>query len=142
MNTITKINPVILFLGAALIVAAALFSYRSSPVSVGSTPRGGEYQGTSTQQTYFNPETVLLTTSGVLGSVVITGTSGGVVNLYDATTSNINFRTGQAATSSLFLASFPANAATGTYTFDRNVYSGLYVSVVGTIPTTTITFRP
>ncbi len=76
-----------------------------------------------------------------LGSVVITGAAAGVINIYDATTSNVNLRTGNVPTSTILKATFPASAAAGTYTFDTTVTNGLYVSILGTMPTTTITYR-
>lgn len=107
-----------------------------------SVPRFAEYTGTTTSTGRFNAEQMIQSGAGTLGSVVITGAAAGVINIYDATTSNVNLRTGQPASSTILEASFPANAATGTYTFDTLLTNGLYVSVVGTMPTTTITYRP
>lgn len=111
------------------------------PVS-GSTARGSEYQGTTTSPTtsVFPAENLIQSGSGTLGSVVVTATAAGIITLYDATTSNISLR-GNTATSSLILANFAASPTVGTYTFDRSFYNGLYVSITGAAPTTTITFR-
>lgn len=127
----------------ALLAVGFIISVSQIPdTALGSVMRGGEYQGTTTVAATFLPETLLQTGVGTLGSVVVTGTTnGGVINLYDATTSNINLRTGNTPTSTIWLASFPGPMATGTYTFDRVFFNGLYVSILGPIPTTTITFR-
>ncbi len=112
-------------------------------VSVGSVTPGGGYIGTTTQSTagLTQTENSILTTGGMLGSVVITGVTTGTISIYDATTSDITKRTGGLASSSILLAAFPASATAGTYTFDRNFYTGLYVSITGIVPTTTITYR-
>lgn len=141
MKSITQNWPAVC-IAAAIVLLALIFSLKTTlPVS-GSTARGSEYQGTTTQSTLanFSQETVIQNVGGTLGSVVITGVTTGTITLYDATTSSVLLRT-PAATSSIILASFPASAAAGTYTFDRVFFNGLYVSITGITPTTTITFR-
>lgn len=105
-----------------------------------SVSQGSEYQGTTTSQGRFLADAVLPANSS-LGSVIITGPAAGVINLYDATTANPSLRAASMGSSTILLASFPLNAATGTYTFDRVIFNGLLVNIVGTVPTTTITFR-
>lgn len=131
-------------LGVGLIVIAFTFAIltRTPDKVLGSTSRGSEYQATTTTAGSFLPEQLLQTGGGTLGSVIITGAAAGVINIYDATTSNVSLRTNQPASSSILLATFPVSAAAGTYTFDRVFFTGLYVSVVGVMPTTTVTFRP
>lgn len=124
---------------AIIVLAFILFFQHSQPVTA-STIQGSEYQGTTTTAGSFLND-VALNAGQTLGSVVITGPAAGVMNLYDATTSNVNLRTGQVPSSTILLATFPASAPAGTYTFDRIVRFGLFVNVVGTMPTTTITFR-
>ncbi len=114
----------------ALMCVAVMLSQKPLAVQ-GSTARGSEYQGTTT----------VANTGGTLGSVVITGAAAGVINIYDATTSNVNLRTPGLSSTTQLLATIPASTVAGTYTFDRVFFSGLYVSIVGTTPTTTITFR-
>lgn len=125
----------------ALVCFMLALVYQAPSTAFGSTPRGGEYQGTTTTAGSFGPLVRVQAEPGALGSVVITGAAAGVINIYDATTTNVNLRTAQAATTTLLLATFPASAAAGTYTFDRSFYNGLYVETIGTMPTTTITYR-
>ncbi len=106
-----------------------------------SVTRFAEYNGTTTSTGRFQPEQLIQSGAGTLGSIVITGAAAGTINIYDATTSDITKRTGNVATSSILVASMPVSAAAGTYTFDELLTNGLYVSVIGTMPTTTITSR-
>ncbi len=81
-----------------------------------------------------------MSSSLTLGSVIITGATTGVWNIYDATTSDVTKR--KLASSSLLVASFPASLATGTYTFDVRLNDGLFIDLQsGSLPTTTITWR-
>jgi hypothetical protein len=97
--------------------------YRATPLKAGAT------QGA-----------VIKSTPGALGSVVITGAQAGVITIYNATTTNVNFRAG--ATSTLpVLASIPASTAAGTYTYDVVATDGIVYETSGTIPTSTITTR-
>lgn len=109
--------------------------------SVGSVGVTSEYQATTTSPGRFPSAYLLLTGGGTLGSVVVTGPASGSISLYDATTSDVNLRTGQKATSSLLIADFPMGTATSTYTFDSVFFNGLYIQTNGTMPTSTITFR-
>jgi len=140
--TLNKTTSKVLIAGAIVFLAILSIIFRQPIQTEASVPRGGEYQGTTTVQTYFPKEIQLLSGNGTLGSVIITGAAAGVINIYDATTSDATLRAPTMSSSSILVASFPASAATGTYTFDRVVFNGLYVSIVGTIPTSTITFRP
>ncbi len=79
--------------------------------------------------------------SGSLGSVVITGAAAGLMNFYDATTSDVTKRTNNVATSTILLASLPASLVAGTYVFDVEFRTGLFVDITGTYPTTTVTYR-
>ena len=83
--------------------------------------------------------------TGTLGSIVVTGQNSGTLHIYDATTRDATLRI-PAATSSLLLAELPTvligNASTtGTLTFDSEFSRGLLVDVVGSVSTTTITYR-
>ena len=106
-----------------------------------------EYQATTTAASTVYGNTItgdnlVKTGLGAFGSVVITGATAGVVNVYDATTTNVLLRTGNKATSTILIVSLPASLAAGTYTFDHEFTDGLYVDLVaGTMPTTTITYR-
>lgn len=89
---------------------------------------------------------VASSTTGVLGSVVVTGPNVGNLQIYDATTTD-NTKRVSAATSSLLLADIPsvvtgnATSSATTYTFDVEFKRGLVVDKVGVAPTTTITYR-
>lgn len=141
MTQSLKIPLIILAIGA--LFAVSLVALRPDPVAHASVPMGGEYQGTTTQSAAgsFAAEALLQTGGGALGSVVVTGATTGTISIYDATTSDSTKRTGQTASTSLLLASFPASAAAGTYTFDRLYFRGLLIEITGTTPTSTITFR-
>jgi len=108
--------------------------------SFGSVSVTSEYQATSTRNgfdgTALPTDRVLVTGPGTLGSVVILGAATGVINLYDATSSAQH--TDYATTT---IVAIPASLAAGTYTFDLVFKRGLMYEVVGTAPTSTITFR-
>lgn len=129
--------------GAILFLAAVLFIRVPGQVQ-GSVQFGSEYHSTTTSTGRFGTLVNLTGTtaqSGALGSVIITGAATGVINIYDATTTDVTLRTGAMGTSSILLATFPSSEATGTYTFDAQYYRGLIVETIGTMPTTTITSR-
>lgn len=142
VNRITV--PLVLLLGIMLMALGIVLSLQKTQHAEASTPRFAEYVSTTTTVSInnFQPENLIQSGAGTLGSIVITGAAAGTMNFYDATTSNINLRTGNTATSTILKASFPASAAAGTYTLDTLVTNGLYVSIVGTMPTSTITYRP
>jgi hypothetical protein len=82
--------------------------------------------------------------TGILGSVNILLTGGGTITIYDATTTNINFRSADQATSSLRIADFPASPTVGSYHFDAVFRRGLLVdyTTTGTGPaSSTISYR-
>ena len=116
---------------------------KQSDQSLGSVSRANEYQATTTTGSTALLPPVIKTESGTLGSVITTITGTAPLTLYDATSTNVNLRTGQVATSSLpVLAYFGVSPTVGTYTFDEVFYNGLIaVWGTGTISTTTITFR-
>lgn len=140
MKAIKQLIAPALFVALALLAIVSILLKPVSPVE-GSTARGSEYQATTTSTGRFLNDVALQTTSGTLGSVVITGAAAGVISLYDATTTNVSQRAASMSTSSILVASFPASAAAGTYTFDEILINGLYVDITGTMPTSTITFR-
>lgn len=112
----------------------------------GSVVQGGEYVATSTASNTlygaFTGDQLLKTGWGTFGSVIITGANTGIMNIYNATTSDVTKRTNAIATSTILMASFPANTVVGTYTFDVVFTTGLLVELEsGLIATTTITYR-
>lgn len=109
------------------------------PKALGSVMVSGEYRSTTTRA--YNGVgivnlSVLNSNPGTLGSVVITGAGAGVINLYDGTSTVTNL-----AWPTTTIATIPASAAAGTYTFDLSYYKGLIIEVTGTTPTSTITYR-
>jgi hypothetical protein len=139
-----KYKKEILLVIAVIVVAFVLFS-PSSPVSVGSIAPGDAYQATTTSTGRFaSGITNLCSVGGAVGSVVVTGAAAGQINLYNATTSATSGTTGRAAsvsTSSIWAINIPVSAAAGTYVFDEIFDTGIVLEVLGTIPTTTITYR-
>lgn len=131
----------------AMILTALFFSlYNETRIAQGSTIQGNDYQATTTagNSVYgsITASKVIKSTYGSLGTVVVTGANTGVVNFYDATTTDITKRTNNTATATILVASLPASLAAGDYVFDTALSWGLYVDLVsGTMPTTTIAFR-
>ena len=118
---------------------------KEAEVVFGGVPVSSEYLATtatsSVSGTFANPR-LLKTGGGALGSVTITGAGTGILLLVDATTTDINARTGQRATTTITLAEFPASTAAGTYVFDAQFNDGLILTrLSGAGPTSTITFR-
>lgn len=113
--------------------------------TVGSVVQGNEYIATSTAANSVYGASVtgsklLKTGQGALGSVVVTGANTGIINFYNATTTNASARI--TATSTILIASIPASLAAGTYVFDASFTDGLYIDLVGgNMPTTTVTYR-
>lgn len=141
-NTHITIIAIALFFG--LVIGAVWFTPRTSFGSVSVTD---EYTATSTAASTVYGATitgskVIRTGTGSLGSYVITGANTGVISFYDATTTDVNKRTGQKATSTILIANFPASAAAGTYVFDAVYSTGLYIDLAsGAMATGTITYR-
>ena len=115
--------------------------------ALGSVVDTAEYMSTTTFAASVPVQMVLKSggsvraTPGSLAQVVITGKNTGLMTLYDATTSDVNLRTGQKATSTILLADFPTNAPEGTYTFDAKFNNGLLLIVSGAPATSTIMWR-
>lgn len=122
----------------ALIVGYALFAYPQA--SYGSVPQTNEYSATTTDALSV-AERTLRKGYGSLAQVTITGDNTGLMTLYNATTSNVNLRTGQKATSTIIIADFPASAPEGTYTFDAVFTDGLLLVTSGAAATSTVTWR-
>lgn len=132
---------------ASLIVLLPKLSVNNDSRSFGSIIDGQGYNSTTTRTgivaTGYDLESNQGNgpNSGILGSIIITASSSGQINLYDATTSNVSLRTGQRATSSLLLANIDAWAPPGTYVFDTVFRHGLLLVTGGTLGTTTITWK-
>lgn len=144
-----------LAVGLACTIAALLgllWSVGSGPKDAlfGSAVIGNEYNATSTRNfdgTALTNLTVLKSGgnacySGSLAQVTITGANTGIVRFWNATTTNVNLRTGNVSSSTIHLVDIPASAAANTYTFDLAFGCGLIYELVGGLaPTSTITWR-
>lgn len=128
-----------------LVVVASLAVIAFSSLqgtSVGaSVIEGQEYNATTTYGAHPQGERTLKTGAGSLGSVIITGDNTGLITFYNATTSDVNLRTGNTATSAITVADFPASSPEGTYTFDAVFTTGLLMVTTGTPATSTVTWR-
>ena len=147
MKTLLDSRTILAF--AALLMAAGFLAVVSQQPreAYGSARPGDEYTATTTAANTMCGATITVdklikTGYGALGSVVITGANTGVFSFYDATTTNVNLRTGQKATSTILIASFPASVAAGTYVVDATYNDGLYLDYFsGSAATSTITYR-
>lgn len=105
----------------------------------GSVNYANEYQSTTTRAANTGAAmaspTLIKNGYGTLGSVVITGSNTGIINILDAT-STIHTDSGTTT-----LATFGASAAAGTYTFDAIFTKGLLVEINGVVASSTITYR-
>jgi hypothetical protein len=140
MKSITTTQTLTLSLILGLVLAFVYSNYQVNQVE-GSVSFGNEYKATTTNASTVEATRVLKNGPATLGSVVITGANTGMMVFYNATTTNPNFRNSNYSTSSIIIAEIPASAAAGTYTFDVDAPIGLVMSMSGTEPTTTITYR-
>ena len=119
--------------------------WQDSRVAEGSALMGNDYQSTTTVSIIsgtFGGVQLLKTGQGSLAQVTVTGANTGNIVFYDATTTNVNLRTGQKATSTITLADISASVAAGTYTFDTEFNTGLLmVRIAGVGPTSTVMWR-
>ena|ERR1035437_785151 len=134
----SKLSKILLSAAVALSLVACVIALRTTGGTVlGSVNTGNEYHSTSTSAGFVN-YSVLQSGNGTIGSVVITMTGTGTIDLYDATSTVTN-----AAWATTTLAHFGASPTVGTYTFDVIFQKGLLVQFgTGTIASTTITYKP
>lgn len=124
----------------ALLLVVIYKASGSLPLSLGSVIEGNAYYSTTTNAVITsNP--LIKNGSGTLGSIVITKAGTGAFALYDATTTDVNKRTGQAPTSTIALAIIPASPTVGTYVFDSVFNTALIADFSNTMGTSTITWR-
>ena len=124
-----------------LLAIIAILGGGYTATQFGSIQDGNAYSSVTTATGLTTAKDLIKLGSGTLGSVVITGAAAGTFEIYDATTTNTTLRTITATSSLVKLASFPTNAAAGTYTFDTAFSNGLIVAFTGTQGTTTVTYR-
>ena len=141
------VGKILAALAALTIAMTALVAMQVQNLSLSSVSVTSEYTSTSTALSavygaHTSTEFLIKSGRGTFGSFVITGAETGVVNFYDATTTDITLRDSSKATSTLLMASFPASTVVGTYVFDVIFRDGLLMFVEqGNMPTTTITWR-
>ena len=137
-----KINTGLLYGAVTIAILAFMYLLGSQTPSVhGSTIMGNNYNATTTFAASVPVINLIKTGQGSLNAVIITGKNTGLATFYNATTSDVNKRTGNKATSTIMLADFPTNAPEGTYTFDAQFTDGLLFVGSGAIATSTITWR-
>lgn len=145
MNTIINYKNILAVAFLLLAVTLAMLVLQNPKEAGASIRSGDEYLATSTSATTvygaFASSQVIVSGPAAFGSVIITGANTGTLNFYNATTSDVNKRTNNTATSTILIASFPASAAAGTYTFDVQVTDGLYIDILGLAATSTVTYR-
>lgn len=130
---------VVILLAAITVVVLGFMN--SSNIALSSIETGQEYNATTTFAGHTKDFRLLKTGQGSLGSVIVTGTNTGITTFYNATTTNVNFRTGNTPTSTILLADFPASNDEGTYTIDAVFTTGLLMVTSGAQATSTITWR-
>jgi len=134
----TKLKQILLTSTFLLIALGFTLIFRPEAVNLSGVSFGSEYQSTTTSATFAVAPAfkLLVDGSGTLGSLIVTTTGTGVINIYDATTT-----TNGAIYGTTTLAKLTTSAA-GTYTFDTVFNTGLLVETVGTnTGSTTITYR-
>ncbi len=146
--TLTQKSLIALLVTSVLFCAALFFASSFTPFAFGSNmSEASDYMATSTAASAAYGATItggrlIKPGHGSFSTVVITGANTGIVNFYDATTTDITKREARFSTSTILIASFPASAAAGDYVFDAQYTTGLFIDLVsGNMPTSTITYR-
>ena len=144
------------YLIGSLVVLLMVFSvnigqYLSNRVGLASTPIGGEYHSTTTgagggftgsvARIGYDFSNSNAKISGTLGSVYVAAPTTGIIEFYNATTTNINLRTGNIASTTLLMAVLPAGTGTSTIPLDISFTNGLIMVFKGTVSSTTVTHR-
>lgn len=143
MNTTLKVT-VGVGIGALMAVILLMYAFisgQSHRVSASVDDGQGYNHVALSGQIPLSASGILKAGPGMLGSFVITGATTGIVEFYDATTSNVSLRAASMSTSSITVASFPASTGAGTYTLDATLANGLVTYVSGTAPTSTVTYK-
>jgi hypothetical protein len=140
MNTLSKIQlAVVISLVLVLVTSFCLLVGTNQRVTLGSNTVGNDYYATTTDATWgaYAGGKLVKSGTGSLGSVIVTLTSNGTLELYDATTTTNH---SDHATTSLGL--FRTTTA-GTYVFDVEFKRGLVVVMNNTVgvASTTVTWR-
>ena len=134
----------IVVIGIVILIAMVGILLARDSGKFGGIQTGEEYVATSTRN--FNGVAmsnlqVIREGYGSVGELTITGATAGTINLFNATTSNVNLRTGNKATSTILIATFPNSTAANTYQINSRFTDGLMVELLGTVPTSTLTVK-
>lgn len=128
-------------IGIAIIILLSLGIYLNTLTEqqfpLGSIQDGQAYNSTTT----YTPTGVAMPTgfnqlkslAGTLGSINVEGANTGRFILWNATSTT--------DVSSTTILTIPASIATGTYVYDLTFPRGLILETIGTVPTSTITWR-
>jgi hypothetical protein len=117
-----NIKEITILLGSvALIFVIGLMTAKVNFPSVGSVVDAGTYSFTNitSANASSTSATTVLSKGGTLGSVIINTTHATIIRVYDGT----------ATSTGTLIASFPASAVVGTYTFDVAVSKGVVVDI-------------
>lgn len=129
---------------AALVVTSGLYlvlpSKEITTTEFRGVTVGNEYNATSTSQSV-PPHEELKIRSGAIGSVIVWVVGTESTTLYNATTTDVNKRTGNISTSSLEQIVLPASLAVGEYALDAVFDNGIIVTYNDGSASTTITWR-
>ena len=128
-----------------MVVIIGVGVYTKGNVKV-DVPLGGSsgepYNATTTPQGTVFADSLIWTGQGTFGGLVVTVAGNNVYDILNATTTNINLRTGNKATSTILMATIPASLVAGNYIFDTLFTDGLYLDYVsGTTGSSTIKWR-
>ncbi len=114
---------------------------KEAEVTAGGVNIANEYHSTSMAATTTS-NYAFSYRNGALGSIIINVLGTGSATFYDATTTDVNKRTNQTATSSLnVLAYIGASQAAGTYVYDTVFFNGLLGVFSGSQGTSTVSHR-
>ena len=137
----------LIIIGIFMLIITGIIGYlykksQSMEINQGGVSVSNVYHGTTTPEGLVWTDQIIKEGSGSLGSVVISLAGNLSFDLLNATTTNINARTGNKATSTILLTSIPASLIAGTYVYDIAYFDGLYLDVKsGSLGTSTITYR-
>ena len=131
------------FMVAVVLLGATYYSL-SNPGKAVADVDEASYSTTTNATTWTtNVPKLVKNGPGSLDKVIITKASNAQINLYDATTTNVNLRTNNPATSTILLATFGDGVTSGSYDFNSRFTTGLIVEVVSSvgIASSTITWK-
>ena len=127
-------NKIAIFISVLVLAVSGMIFIGSNKNSVGSVVDAGTYSFVNLTSTNASSTAPTLVRSGVgtLGSVVVATTHATIVRVYDGT----------ATSTGTLIASFPASATVGTYTFDIGVKQGIAIDIpAGFAGNYTVTYR-